>query len=225
RYIGFSIHTPSLNMSIDQSLFDGAPEHGPAGVLRFFSFSTVCISIGKNQKVDDLPGDLRGTGIEIVRRPTGGGAVLHDGDLCYSIVMPETCLGTTGSLMESYRLITGGLKRGFGLLGIDLEYGEGSRYRGGPMCFAGALGYELSLGGRKIVGGAQRRAKGMLLQQGSIMPYHHVPHERLIAALLEGLGASLDVDYTPLPLTEGELEQAGRRTMEFSVSLRHGYSR
>lgn len=224
RYLGFSSNTPLLNMSIDGMLFNRALENNTTAALRFFTFNTRCISIGKNQRVDSLPGDLNETDVEIVRRPTGGGAVLHDGDLCYSIVLPDACLGAQKSLIESYRLITDGLKHGFKVLGIHLEYGDNYPHKTEPLCFTRALSYELSLNGRKIIGSAQRRAKGILLQQGSIMPYHHIPYDRvhdtvndtLITALLEGLKLSLNIDYTDEPLKEEELGTAKLQSAEFS---------
>ncbi len=220
RYLGLTRYAPPLNMSIDQLLFDRMPETGRDGTLRFFTFNTACISIGMNQKIDELPDVLSDSGLEIIKRPTGGGAVLHDGDLCYSVIMPESYLPAGGSLMESYRSITEGLRRGFGLLGIALEYGRDHAHRRDPLCFAGTLSYELSFNGRKIIGGAQRRAKGFLLQQGSVMPFHHVPHGQLIAALLEGLRSSLNLDCVPLPLQADELEQARRSAEKFMVRPR-----
>jgi lipoyl(octanoyl) transferase len=221
RYLGFSNHTPSLNMSIDGLFFNRALESSSAAVLRFFTFSPGCISIGKNQKVDNLPGDLQNTALELIRRPTGGGAVLHDGDMCYSIILPEACLRTNVSLLESYRLITDGLKQGFGTLGINLEYGKDYKQAHEPLCFARTLGYELSFNGRKIIGSAQRRAKGILLQQGAIMPYHNIPYsrlnEKLVSALLEGLKLSLCIDYVDSPLTEEEVEAATLHSQESIV--------
>lgn len=221
RYLGFSSHTPSLNMSIDELFFNRALESNSAAVLRFFTFNTRCTSIGKNQRVDNLPGDLQNTALEVIKRPTGGGAVLHDGDMCYSIVLPEACLRTNCSLLESYRLITDGLKQGFRILGINLEYGKDYKHTNEPLCFTRALSYELSLNGRKIIGSAQRRAKGILLQQGAIMPHHNIPYnklnEKLVRALLEGLKLSLCMDYVDRPLTAEELEAAKLHSKEFIV--------
>ncbi len=208
RHLGFSCAAPSVNMAADEGAFDRAVLHPDRATLRFFAFDRRCVSIGRNQRVRLLPPGMLSDGIEVVRRPTGGGAVLHDGDLCYSLVMPEAYLDRNGSLLASYRLITDGIRRGFGLCGVALEYGHVENGPIDALCFDNAMTHELTLHGKKLVGSAQRRAKGVLLQQGSIMDVHHVPRERLIRALSDGLKASLCAEYVYGPLTPEEIAGA-----------------
>ncbi len=207
RYLGFSDLDPALAMAIDEMLFTRAVTSGGPATLRFFTFTTTCISIGRNQRPEDLPAGFAGSVSAIVRRPTGGGAVLHEHDLCYSLVLPETFLGSS-SLLASYRAITAGIKSGFRLCGREVGYGNAEAHNIHPLCFEQALDYELTLDNKKLVGSAQRRAKGILLQQGSILSRHSIGHGELIRALLEGLRSTLHADYTGEPLTGEELESA-----------------
>jgi lipoate-protein ligase A len=206
RYLGFASLEPAINMAIDEMLFNRALGNNSSTALRFFTFNKRCISIGRNQHPENLPQEFVRKKIEIVKRPTGGGAVFHDGDLCYSMVMPESFLGKGSTLLTSYSVITRGLKNGFKLCGIDAGYGESTAVSAQPLCFNQALSYELTVNGKKLVGSAQRRAKGILLQQGSIQHEHTVSQDNLINALLEGLRSSLNIEYVYEPLTEDEIE-------------------
>jgi len=220
RYLGFSNLSPSANMAVDEMLFRRAGKEKDIAVLRFFTFNKKCISTGRNQMLDNLPDDLKKTGLEIVRRPTGGGAVIHNGDLCYCLILPEAIIGLNSSLMDSYRLITEVFRYGFKLLGVSVEYGVSKQCKNEPLCFARTLTYELSLNGQKIVGSAQRRAMGILLQQGSIQNDHGIPHDKLINALLESLRLSLNAEYLHNPLTQKEIEAAALHASDFIVKKR-----
>ncbi len=217
RYLGFSSLEPALTMAIDEILFNRAVENNGFASLRFFTFNKPCISIGRNQRTENLPSGFIRDNAEIVRRPTGGGAVFHGSDLCYSIVMPEAYLGKAGSLLKSYSMITHGLKDGFNLCGIDVQYGNSTMDSEQPLCFNQALSYELTVSGKKLVGSAQRRAKGILLQQGSIAYDHRVTQDILIKALLEGLKSSLHLEYVREPLTGDEIAASKAHIHLFSV--------
>ncbi|MGB9735822.1 MAG: lipoate--protein ligase family protein [bacterium] len=202
KYLGFFNLDPYLNMLIDEMLFNMAQEDKHIATLRFFKFSKPCISIGKNQDIKRLPLELISNGFEIIRRPTGGGAVLHKDDLCYSLVIPENYLGKNHSLLQSYDVIANGLKMGFNLCGLDVQYGTENSTSFSPLCFSTAMTYELTLNGKKLVGSAQRRAKGVLLQQGSIINEHNIPDNRLMECLIKGLKMALNVDYVYSVLSE-----------------------
>ncbi len=215
RYLGFSRLEPYKNMAIDEMLFMKALERNSIATFRFFTFNKRCISIGRNQRPENLPTEFLKNKIEIVKRPTGGGAVLHDDDLCYSIVMPESYLGINNSLLASYGIITNGLKTGFELCGINVEYGKSITDSAQPLCFDQTLSYELTINGKKLVGSAQRRSKGILLQQGSIINAHKISQDKLIKALLEGLRTSLGIEYVYEPLTEDEIEASKSKISYF----------
>jgi lipoate-protein ligase A len=113
---------------------------------------------------------VKQAGIEVVVRPTGGRAVLHGDDLTYSLALPETAASAYG-ITELYKLLSEALQTGFRQAGIEVELARGNRgdlRPGAQPCFASTARYELVVGGKKIVGSAQRRHRGGILQQGSI---------------------------------------------------------
>jgi lipoyl(octanoyl) transferase len=116
----------------------------------------------------------RGAGVGIVRRPTGGSAIYHDGperELTYSVAATSDDLGIGADLLESYRWIARALARGLRGLGAPVDIVERRRDYGPvpAFCFARTGTYELELFGRKIVGSAQRRHGRSFLQHGAIL--------------------------------------------------------
>jgi lipoate-protein ligase A len=110
--------------------------------------------------------------VALVRRPTGGRAVLHQQDLTYSLILPLRPPWTTCSIAESYRLINMCLLRGLERLGLKATIARRPRQANGapsPFCFSAISQYELLVGGKKVIGSAQRRFPEALLQQGSIL--------------------------------------------------------
>ena len=117
-------------------------------------------------------------GVDFVRRAPGGRAVLHWEELTYSVVCREDDPLVGGSILETYSAISGCLVEGlrlFGVLYATLERSEGSAIRpraGGaatPPCFSSSVRYEVVVDGRKLIGSAQRRVDGMILQHGSLL--------------------------------------------------------
>src|SRR5262249_54404144 len=114
-------------------------------------------------------------GIGLVRRPTGGSAILHEGpasELTYSVVAGAGDFAGAGDVLETYRVLGAALLRGLGRLGVraDLVPRVPMRDSVSPaFCFARAASYEIAVGGRKLVGSAQRRQGGAFLQHGAIL--------------------------------------------------------
>ena len=98
------------------------------------------------------------------RRATGGGCVLHDGDVTYSVVAPEA----GQSVLEAYRWVAGGLMAGLRLLGVEASVAEHPAIGRRLDCFAVATGADLEVEGRKVCGSAQVRRLGWFLQHGSL---------------------------------------------------------
>jgi lipoate-protein ligase A len=142
-------------------------------ILRFFTWDPYCISLGKNQSDSDIDSKLANQdGIEVVRRPTGGKAVLHAEELTYSVVMNTGGL----SVRESYNLISKALVTGLKAVCADLELSQSSsdfrRLFHDPAtipCFSTSAVYEVEWHGKKLVGSAQHRFGDVLLQHGSIL--------------------------------------------------------
>jgi len=159
------------NMAVDEFLFRRA-EAGAATYLRFYQWDKPTASLGYAQetaKVIDV-GFCRRRGIGIVRRLTGGKVVLHDREITYAAASSDASVFTE-TLRDSYRLISGALMKGLELMGLTAGMAETSPeayVRGTMPCFALPARDEIEIGGRKIIGSAQKRTGAAFLQHGSI---------------------------------------------------------
>ncbi|RYM06215.1 lipoate--protein ligase family protein [Sporolactobacillus sp. THM7-7] len=171
-YIDSGNQTPAYNMALDEYLTHFGAGHD-FRVLRFYGWDPPGLSVGYFQKTEgriDREG-LRKHGFRLVRRPTGGRAVLHHQELTYSVILPEDYPGMPKSVVGAYRILSAGLLEGFRGLGLqaDLAMPEKERAREhSAVCFEDASWYELVVEGRKAAGSAQMRQNGMILQHGSI---------------------------------------------------------
>jgi lipoate-protein ligase A len=160
-------------MARDRQLLDELVRGERPATLRFYSWSPACISLGLGQREEILDLDaVRRAGLDVVRRPTGGQALLHDRELTYSVVASLQDPGVGGTLMRSYHAISEALLAGLREIGIN---GEGApcepRPASGltPVCFASASAEEVLVGGRKLLASAQWRTRGAFLQHGSLL--------------------------------------------------------
>lgn len=169
-------------MAIDEVLLRRAAASGEA-VFRVYAWAGPTLSLGRNQPAHDEydPAALREHGVSVVRRLTGGRAVLHHREVTYSVTAPET-LG--GALRDAYARINEILMAGLRSLGVDaalaVPNGRAPLPSTAP-CFEQPTEGELVLGAQKLVGSAQYREGGALLQHGSILVDDD---QRLVAALL-----------------------------------------
>ncbi len=158
---------PDGQMARDEALFKAFREGDPP-VLRFFAFRRPTLTLGR---LEARRLDLGSLGFPYEIRPTGGRAVLHgEGDLCYALVASNRDPLVGGTLLESYRKISRILAQALRALGRPVELSE-DRHKGldGPHCFAAPSFGELTLGGKKVAGGAQARRGEVFLQQGVIL--------------------------------------------------------
>jgi lipoate-protein ligase A len=161
------------NMGVDEALFASAAG-GDAGAcaatLRLYRWQGPWLSLGYGQRLSEArAAACREAGVGVVRRVTGGLAVLHGADLTYALAAPAARL--PAGLHGSYGLVADALGEAFARLGVALERSpacDGAAPRHGFDCFAEPAPDELLAGGRKIAGSAQRRAAGAVLQHGSI---------------------------------------------------------
>jgi lipoate-protein ligase A len=157
-------------MALDHALMDFAQRSGTC-VFRVYEWSTPTLSLGRNQTARggyDLA-RLAELGIPVVRRPTGGRAILHHREITYAVAAPENALG---ALRESYERINRLLLAGCRALGVAAEVATSASRTAAPglaPCFASPSAGELMLAGRKLAGSAQFRRDGALLQHGSIL--------------------------------------------------------
>lgn len=158
-----------MNMATDAALLAHARRTGE-GTLRTYTWSRPTLSFGRHERARGLydPARLAAQGVDVVRRPTGGRALLHHHELTYSVTAP---VGDT-SLAESHAAITGLLRHALARLGVVVTEAERTARPlrpEGSACFAAPAPGELSWDGRKLVGSAQLREEGALLQHGSIL--------------------------------------------------------
>jgi lipoyl(octanoyl) transferase len=159
-------------MALDAALLESVAA-GSAPVFRLYQWSPACLSLGRNQTARGVytAAGLAGEGVDLVRRPTGGLAVLHDAELTYAVAAPVALLGGP---REAYHRIHAALAAGLATLGVPATIagsGPGIRDRGVAAlpCFDSPAGGEVVVGGRKLVGSAQRYERRTLLQHGSIL--------------------------------------------------------
>ncbi len=166
----------ATNMAIDEALWRSRQVGAAPPTLRFFGWAPPTVSLGYGQPLDGAVdvAACRALGVGLVRRPTGGSAIYHDGperELTYSVVAGADDLGGVEDLLETYRWIARALLRGLTALGVPAEM-VAVPDTDGPapaFCFARTGRYEIEAGGRKLVGSAQRRQGGSFLQHGAIL--------------------------------------------------------
>jgi lipoyl(octanoyl) transferase len=164
----------SWNMAVDEVLLEGVVAGTAPPTLRFYRWAPPCLSLGYFQAFDVVDRDgCRALGFDIVRRPTGGRAILHDRELTYSVVLTASRLGHDDGVLPSYYRLSLALQEGLRRLGVRATLAPQSAATGsrahGPVCFDRPSAHEILLDGRKLVGSAQVRRGGALLQHGSIL--------------------------------------------------------
>jgi lipoate-protein ligase A len=173
RFIVEDDRSAFYNMAMDEAISCDTRERRSPPTLRIYTWDRPSLSIGRFQKSSDVNIDYcKKKGYPVVRRPTGGRAILHDLELTYSFSSRFDSLTFRGNLLEDYSVISAALAGTLKLLGLDATVSY-SRQRGShiknPACF-GTVSYgEVTVGKRKIVGSAQKRYSDGFLQQGSVL--------------------------------------------------------
>jgi lipoate-protein ligase A len=181
RLINDPPRSGAMNMAIDHGLLYELNESTqPQTVVRFYEWEQPTLSLGQHQKIEKAA-DVefcRAHGIDIVHRPTGGRAVLHDRELTYAVISNDSQIFSTSSVLGTYKRIAVGLCRGLGRIGVEavladapthaLEVPE-SPFTVKHPCFDSPSRYELMVGQRKLIGSAQRRLHRSFLQHGSLL--------------------------------------------------------
>jgi lipoate-protein ligase A len=164
RLITQDANTPPMNMAIDEALLISE-----LPVLRLYRWNPPGLSIGYAQSVKEINTTFcTENNIALVRRITGGSAVLHEHELTYSVIMGEEFLSR--SVLLSARKISEGIMRALELLGISASRQTApARTMRTAACFDEPSWYEILVNGRKIVGSAQRRVRGKVLQHGVLL--------------------------------------------------------
>ncbi len=162
------------NMALDEAILKSVSEKKAPPTLRLYTWQPATLSLGFAQPVQDVEmARLEHAGWGWVRRPTGGRAILHIDELTYSVTAPLDDPLLAGSLLESYRKISLALLAALTKLGVeaagDKTYASGSASAPvNPVCFETPSNYEITAAGRKLIGSAQARKYGGILQHGAL---------------------------------------------------------
>ena len=232
RFIDTGVNTGEANMHFDEMLAQRVVEGIGGPVVRVFRWKPWAVSLGYNQNAGDLDiARCRRDGIDVVRRPTGGRAILHAEELTYSVVM----YAERRSVLQVYNEISRALVRGLGLFGVNVTLQKSQpdlrhRYRQASSipCFTSSARYEVEQDGRKLIGSAQRRysdgARDVVLQHGSILCGS--AHRRLVDYLSGDDGAVRDQIRNELAEKTVDLSHLIGRPVkydELAAALRKGF--
>ena len=169
-FLNTGFHDGHYNMSIDERL---AKNYRGVPILRVYGWEPYCISLGYNQNIEDINvAYANSKGVSIVKRATGGRAVLHAEELTYSIILDSNGKG----IHEIYKEINSALLEGLHLLGAKVNFSKTNsdfnnlyKNKSSIPCFTSSARYEIEYEGKKLVGSAQRRYDHVVLQHGSIL--------------------------------------------------------
>lgn len=207
----------ATNMAVDEAILSAVIEGASPPTLRFFAWSPPCLSLGRNQPLADV--DLKAchaAGVDVVRRATGGRAILHTDELTYSVALLQTDPRATGDILTSYRCLSQGLLAGLRHLGVEAAQAAGQRKaHPGPtaVCFEAPSNYEITVGGRKLVGSAQWRMRGGVLQHGTLPLRGDITR---IVTYLTFSGAERETQQRALRARATTLEKALARRVPFA---------
>jgi len=160
------------NMAMDESILEHIGRGASLPTLRLYAWTPACLSLGQAQPYADVDVTrLKQRGWEVVRRATGGRAILHTDELTYSVIAPSNEPRVEGSVLESYNRLAQALLLAVQSLEIPVEMKEGKASESttpNPICFEVPSTYEITVNGKKLIGSAQARKKEGVLQHGSL---------------------------------------------------------
>ena len=162
-------------MALDEAILVGVGLGKSPPTLRLYSWSPACLSLGQAQSYSDVDlARLQSRGWDIVRRVTGGRAILHTDELTYSVITPHTETIIAGTVLESYQRLAQALLWAVRAMEVRVEIQTmqaANQTTPLPICFEVPSSYEITVDGKKLIGSAQARRKEGVLQHGSL-PLH-----------------------------------------------------
>ncbi len=222
----------SWNMALDAALLHAASSPGFPPTLRFMQWEPPALSLGRFQPVELVDfATCRQSGIDVVRRPTGGEAVLHKDEFTYTVVLPVD-MEVPDSVLDAYEMICRAVIEAFGRLGLEvrlLRRGIPGEETDGS-CFARPGVSDLVHGKAKVCGSAQARRRGGLLQHGSILLRDNadllyrllrLPEEQRALSKARFRAGCLSLEDTGLHPSRAQMEEAFRAgfSKAFGISL------
>ena len=159
-------------MAVDEAILEHAGGGQTLPTLRLYAWDPPCLSLGYAQTFADVDiTAIQSRGWHVVRRATGGKAILHTDELTYSVTGPATESRLAGSVLESYNRLAKALLAALHELGLLVQVKEGKADSSGatnPVCFEVPSTYEITANGKKLIGSAQARRQMGVLQHGSL---------------------------------------------------------
>lgn len=184
RLVTGSAASGAWNMSIDEAILISAGRKEFLPTMRLYAWQPPCLSLGYAQPVKNVNlSSLTTYGWDLVRRPTGGRAILHIDELTYAVIAPNNEPRLTGGVLESYQHLSEAILLALMVLGIEAQSkakplpaptqptGFGDKVDQNPVCFEMPSNYEITVNGKKLVGSAQARKNDGILQHGSLPLY------------------------------------------------------
>lgn len=196
-------------MAVDEAILESVTSQAQLPTLRLYAWDPPCLSLGYAQNRTDVNDHaLSHKNWDLVRRPTGGRAILHTDELTYSVCAPLKEPRVMGSVLESYCRLSKALLSALRILGIEavaheLNQEHKQKQPSGPVCFEEPSNYEITVNGKKLIGSAQARRMEGVLQHGSI-PIHGD-----ISRILESLSFANDA----------EREKAQKRLLDHATTI------
>ena len=171
RYIFTPPARGAWNMAVDEAVLESSGSGESLPTLRLYAWQPACLSLGYAQSIKDVDlARLKANGWDLVRRPTGGRAILHVDEITYSVVTPPDEPRMVGSVLESYQRLAAALITAVRALGLPVEMEENAppaEATRGPVCFEVPSAYEIVVNGKKLIGSAQTRKRTGILQHGT----------------------------------------------------------
>jgi lipoate-protein ligase A len=159
------------NLALDEAILRAVAADKAPPTLRLYAWEPA-VTLGRGQPASDVDGEaLRARGYRLLRRPSGGTAVLHRDELTYSIAVPSDEVRVGAGIVDAYRRLSApliGTLQALGVPDVSAVAHPDARGERLPICFALTSDYEITSGGRKVVGSAQMRVKGGALQHGTL---------------------------------------------------------
>lgn len=173
RLLKTSPASGAWNMAVDEAIIEAAVRGDVPPTLRLYAWQPPCLSLGYAQPFSDVDEDrLAERGWEVVRRPTGGRAILHTDELTYSVIGPNHEPRLAGEILSSYRRLSEAILAALESLSVPVAAQPRDKKSDppptDPVCFEVPSTYEITVGGKKLVGSAQARRKGGVLQHGTL---------------------------------------------------------
>jgi lipoyl(octanoyl) transferase len=226
----------SWNMAVDEAILHQRKSGASLSTLRVYSWQRRTISLGYFQRLDTALADLCSqNGIDLIRRPTGGGFVLHDQEVTFSVVFSRQDLRFQRQAIEYFRVIATCIRKALLSLGVPVNLAE-NVFTGKDnhfFCFNNPTKYDLLVAGKKVCGSAQRRYRDIILQQGSLILrtpgdpifwqqaagleevlQQKISLAEICDAFQKSFAAELQLNFIPGSLTAAELIQARQLAAE-----------